>query len=123
MLKDGVSTKEKEMFLKKYHLQTVLQPTIYCWMINVLGFTYCDCQKTYYVDGHEREDAVLYWNQFCKRYLTEYGAPMHVLDTAKNGPCQLMSWTQKSDADTTTTLRITLQCANITLMQFQMMII
>ena len=122
MLKDGVSTKEKEMFLKKYHLQTVLQPTIYCWMINVLGFTYCDCQKTYYVDGHEREDAVLYWNQFCKRYLTEYGAPMHVLDTAKNGPCQLMSWTQKSDADTTT-LRITLQCANITLMQFQMMII
>jgi len=72
MLKDGVATKEKEMFLKKYHLQTVLQPTIYCWMINVMGFTYCDCQKTYYVDGHEREDVVLYQNQFCKRYLTEY---------------------------------------------------
>jgi hypothetical protein len=29
-------------------------------------------KKSYYVDGHEREDVVRYRNEFCQRYLTEY---------------------------------------------------
>jgi len=38
----------------------------------LLGFTYYDHQKTYYIDGHECEDVVLYQNQFCKRYSSDY---------------------------------------------------
>jgi len=72
MTRDGVSIEEKDMFLKRYGLETISHPTIYRWMTNVLGFSYCDRQKTYYVDGHEREDVVLYRNEFCKRYLTTY---------------------------------------------------
>jgi len=40
--------------------------------MKTLGFSYCDCHKTYYVDGHEREDIVKYWTEFCTRYLTVY---------------------------------------------------
>jgi len=72
MMKDSITDDEKESFLKRYGLRTMSQSTIYCWMTSILGFSYCDRKKTYYVDGHEREDVVLYRNEFCKRYLTVY---------------------------------------------------
>jgi len=72
MEKDSVQDNEKHIVLKQYGLKKVLHSTVYHWMTDVLGFIYCDQQKTYYVDGHKWEDVVLYHNLFCKRYLTAY---------------------------------------------------
>jgi len=61
MQKDGVPEAEKEAFLQRYHLKTVSPPTVYRWMTTVLGFKYCNRQKTYYLDGHEWEDVVIFF--------------------------------------------------------------
>jgi len=42
MHKDGICEEDKQAFLEQYGLKTVLYPTVYCWMTNVLGFAYCD---------------------------------------------------------------------------------
>jgi len=57
--------------LKGCRLKNISQPTVYRWM-KTLGFSYCDRRKTYYVDGHERDDVVAYRTEFCSRYLTVY---------------------------------------------------
>jgi hypothetical protein len=36
-----------------------------------LGFDFDDRKKSFYVDGHEREDVVANRQQFCSTYLTE----------------------------------------------------
>ena len=40
--------------------------------MRLLGFKYDTRKKSFYVDGHEREDVVKTRNEFCKRYLTEF---------------------------------------------------
>jgi len=60
-----------ELFLKQCSLENVSQPTVYRWM-KLLGFSYCDRHKTYYVDGHERDDVIKYHTDFCTRYLSTY---------------------------------------------------
>jgi len=45
MMKDSIANEEKESFLNRYGLRTVLQSTIYCWMTSNLGFSYCDRKK------------------------------------------------------------------------------
>jgi len=62
--RDG-SNMSEEAFLKQCGLNNVSKkPTIHRWM-KILGFSYCDHRKTYYVDGHEREDVVKYHIEFC----------------------------------------------------------
>ena len=60
-----------EVFLGQCQLENICQSTVYRWM-KTLGFSYCDHHKTYYVDGHERDDVVKYRMEFCTRYLTVY---------------------------------------------------
>lgn len=43
--------------------------TAWRWM-RLLGFKYDTRRKSFYVDGHEREDVVAHRNAFCKNYLT-----------------------------------------------------
>lgn len=38
-------------------------------MTVVLGFSYDENKKTYYSDGHEREDVVKYCNEFILKYM------------------------------------------------------
>lgn len=38
--------------------------------LKFLGFTYCDQKKTYYNDGHERKDNILYRQIFIKNYFS-----------------------------------------------------
>jgi hypothetical protein len=40
--------------------------------MRLLGFHYDTRKKSFYVDGHEREDVVANQNQFCREYLTEF---------------------------------------------------
>jgi len=61
----------KDIFLRQCGLTNVSQSTIY-WWVKSLGFGYCSRHKTYYVDGHEREDVVKDRVEFCTRYLTVY---------------------------------------------------
>jgi hypothetical protein len=39
--------------------------------MRLLGFRYDARRKSFYVDGHERDDVVANRTQFCKTYLTE----------------------------------------------------
>jgi len=58
-------------FLHQCGLKKISQSTIYRWM-KLLGFSYCNRRKTYYVDGHERDDVVKYRVEFCTWYLKAY---------------------------------------------------
>jgi hypothetical protein len=58
-------------FLESNQLVNLSLTTIWRWM-SYIGFAYSGRKKSYYVDGHEREDVVKDRNQFCERYLTEY---------------------------------------------------
>jgi hypothetical protein len=40
--------------------------------MRLLGFQYDSCKKSFYVDGHERNDVVANRSTFCRQYLTEY---------------------------------------------------
>ncbi|KAI2513104.1 hypothetical protein MHU86_1396 [Fragilaria crotonensis] len=57
-------------FLKAHGLESMSFTTAWRWM-RLLGFKYDTRKKSFYVDGHEREDVVKTRNEFCKRYLTE----------------------------------------------------
>ena len=45
--------------------------TAWRW-IHHRGFSYDSRKKSFYVDGHEREDVVAYRKEFCTAYLTEH---------------------------------------------------
>jgi hypothetical protein len=60
----------EEMFLKEYSICNFSIPTCWRWM-RQLGFTYSVQQKSYYVDGHERDDVVASRKEFCRTYLTK----------------------------------------------------
>ena len=57
----------KKEILKQYDLTTLCLGTIYKWMSS-FGFKFCLSKKTYYVDGHEKPETVVY----CKRYVSQY---------------------------------------------------
>ena len=57
-------------FLHAYGLKTLSFSTAWRWMKR-LGFDFDDRKKSFYVDGHEREDVVANRKQFCSTYLTE----------------------------------------------------
>jgi hypothetical protein len=40
--------------------------------MRLLGFQYDTRKKSFYVDGHERDDVVATRSTFCKKYLTDY---------------------------------------------------
>ena len=59
-----------DKFLRAFGLKTMSFATTYRWM-KLLGFSFCDRRKSFYVDGHEREDVVNSRIVFCTTYLTE----------------------------------------------------
>ncbi len=67
-----VETQEALMiaFLQAHGLQSLSFTTAWRW-IRLPGFCYDICKKSFYVDGHEGEDAVADRAQFCATYLTE----------------------------------------------------
>ena len=59
-----------EQFLQAHRLASMSFTTVWRWM-RLLGFRYDVRRKSFYVDGHERDDVVATRTQFCKSYLTE----------------------------------------------------
>ncbi|KAI2490938.1 hypothetical protein MHU86_23626 [Fragilaria crotonensis] len=66
----AASSLTQELFLKVHGITNFGIPTCWRWM-QLIGFAYSIQQKSYYVDGHERDDVVLSRKQFCQQYLTE----------------------------------------------------
>jgi hypothetical protein len=58
-------------FFKAHGLESMSLTTTWRWM-QLLGFKYNTRKKSFYVDGHERDDVVATRSIFCKRYLTDY---------------------------------------------------
>jgi hypothetical protein len=58
------------MFLKEHKISNFSIPTCWRWM-HQLGFAYSMQQKSYLVDGHERDDVVVSQKEFCCKYLTD----------------------------------------------------
>ena len=59
-----------ELFLRAHILESMRFTTAWQWM-RLLGFRYDMRRKSFYVDGHERDNVVATRSQFWKRYLTE----------------------------------------------------
>jgi hypothetical protein len=57
-------------FLHAHRLQSMSFSTTWRWM-RLLGFKYDARKKSFYVDGHEREDVVANRQAFCETYLTK----------------------------------------------------
>jgi hypothetical protein len=57
-------------FLQAQRLESMSVTTAWRWM-RLLGFRYDARRKSFYVNGHERDDVVANRSQFCKTYLTE----------------------------------------------------
>jgi hypothetical protein len=57
-------------FLKAHRLESMSFTSAWRWM-QLLNFKYDVRKKSFYVDGHERDDVVENRKEFCKRYLTE----------------------------------------------------
>ena len=56
--------------MKYYGLKVVSHPTVLRWM-HALGMRYCAKRANYYVDGHEREDNIIYRWKYVQRYLKD----------------------------------------------------
>jgi hypothetical protein len=67
---DGIST-ISSAFLNAHRLESMSLTTTWRWM-RLLGFQNDTRKKSFFVDGHEREDVVGAHSIFCKRYLTDY---------------------------------------------------
>jgi hypothetical protein len=71
---DKHDNKNKELltasFLKAHGLESMSFTTAWRWM-QLLNFKYDARKKSFYVDGHERDDVVQNRKEFCKQYLTE----------------------------------------------------
>ncbi|KAI2495738.1 hypothetical protein MHU86_18762 [Fragilaria crotonensis] len=59
-----------DSFLQAHRLQSMSFSTTWRWM-RLLGFKYDVRRKSFYVDGHEREDVVANRQTFCETYLTK----------------------------------------------------
>ncbi|KAI2505686.1 hypothetical protein MHU86_8745 [Fragilaria crotonensis] len=71
-----IGNKVLDSFLKQHGLKTLSITTVWRW-IRLLGFSYDARRKSFYVDGHERDDVVAYRTIFCRQYLTEYEPRCH----------------------------------------------
>jgi hypothetical protein len=58
-------------FLKAHGLHLFSISTAYKWM-TLLGFCHDSRKKSFYVDGHEREDVIQDRIVFCKEYQTQF---------------------------------------------------
>ena len=67
---EGETSRVLDSFLRAFGLKTMSFATTYRWM-KLLGFSFCDRRKSFYVDGHEPEDVVNSRIVFCTTYLTE----------------------------------------------------
>ena len=72
-LDNGASADDTSMqlFLNAHGLKTLSMHTVWRWM-HLLGFKHDSRKKSFYVDGHERDDVVDSRRVFCRKYLTEY---------------------------------------------------
>ena len=60
-----------ESFLRAHRLESMSFTTAWRWM-RLLGFRYDARRKSFYVDGHERDDVVANRTQFCKTTLLSW---------------------------------------------------
>ena len=56
-----------ECLFKDFHIRKLNLNTIGSWL-EVLGFNYELCKKSYYVDNHELPETIKYRNEFIDRY-------------------------------------------------------
>ncbi|KAI2511392.1 hypothetical protein MHU86_3003 [Fragilaria crotonensis] len=68
---DAMMAPNINAFLNAHRLESLSLTTAWRWM-RLLGFHYDARKKSFYVDGHERDDVVADRTSFCKQYLTEY---------------------------------------------------
>ena len=98
-------TLSKKEILKQYDLTTLCLGTIYKWMSS-FGFKFCLSKKTYYVDGHEKPETVVY----CKEYVSQYlktkplvsNGSSYLLRKLKKLKRKMMSLTDKKVMNTLT---------------------
>jgi hypothetical protein len=64
----GQESRDVKTILKQYGLTKVCLSTVYKWM-KKLGFNYEPRKKSYYVDGHEKEETISYRWRYIERYL------------------------------------------------------
>ncbi len=63
----GLPELNLQQFMLLVGLKKVDVTTVWRWL-RLLGFTYSTTTKSYYIDGHEKEENVRYRNEFIKRY-------------------------------------------------------
>ena len=66
----GEHSSTQAIILQRYKDKPISETTAWRWLRR-LGFRYCNRKKSFYVDGHERNDVVLHCNDFTKEYLTK----------------------------------------------------
>jgi hypothetical protein len=66
----------KDSILMAYNDKPISMSTVWRWLKR-LGFDYCSRRKSFFVDGHERPDVVLYRNEFCTNYLSKLEPQTH----------------------------------------------
>ena len=67
---------KQDLLLRRYLQSPISSSTIWRWL-HALGFSYSARKKTFFVDGHERQDVVVRRNEFCKEYLTNIEPRCH----------------------------------------------
>lgn len=67
----GNENKTDKEFLQAHQLTKLAPQTVYNWM-RILGMTYDPVRKTFYVDGHERDDVKKDRSRFTRTYLLVY---------------------------------------------------
>ena len=67
---------KQDCLLNAYIGSPISLSTTWRWLRR-LGFSYDARKKTFFVDGHEREDVVFRRNEFCKEYLTKIERRCH----------------------------------------------
>jgi hypothetical protein len=67
---------KQDLLLRRYLQSPISSSTIWRWL-HALGFSYSARKKTFFVDGHERQDVVVRRNEFCKEYLTKIEPRCH----------------------------------------------
>ena len=60
----------RSLLLQDYLKNPISMTSTWRWLKR-LGFIYDTRKKSFFVDGHERQDVVIRRNEFCKRYLTQ----------------------------------------------------
>ena len=67
---------KQDSLLHRYLQSPISSSTTWRWL-HSLGFSYSARKKTFFVDGHERQDVLVRRNEFCKEYLTKWEPRCH----------------------------------------------